>query len=75
MGCRFEPAPTEGPDRFDDDLAAEATRLSNRIRGLLTQIFPALERILGPRLHTKAVLALIMKYGGPRGTAAAGRAE
>lgn len=33
---------------FDDDLAAEATRLSNRIRGLLTQIFPALERILGP---------------------------
>ncbi|SDR87689.1 IS110 family RNA-guided transposase [Microlunatus soli] len=60
---------------FDDDLAAEATRLSNRIRGLLTQIFPALERILGPRLHTKAVLALIMKYGGPRGMAAAGRAR
>jgi hypothetical protein len=28
---------------FDDDLAGEATRLSNRIRGLLTGIHPALE--------------------------------
>ncbi len=27
---------------FDDDLAGEATRISNRIRGLLTQIHPAL---------------------------------
>lgn len=57
---------------FDDDLAAESTRLTNRIRGLLTQIFPALERVLGSRLHTKAVLALIIKYGGPQGMAAAG---
>ena len=32
---------------FDDDQAQEATRLSNRIRGLLTQIHPALERVLG----------------------------
>ena len=32
---------------FDEDLAAEATRLSNRIRGLLTQIHPALERVVG----------------------------
>lgn len=30
---------------FDDDLAGEATRLSNRLRGLLTQIHPALERV------------------------------
>ncbi len=29
---------------FDDDLAGEVTRVSNRIRGLLTQIHPALER-------------------------------
>ena len=28
---------------FDDDLAGEATRVSNRIRGLLTGIHPALE--------------------------------
>jgi hypothetical protein len=32
-----------------DDLAGEATRTSNRIRGLLTGIHPALERALGPR--------------------------
>lgn len=38
---------------FDEDLAAEATRLSNRIRGLLlTQIHPALERVVGRRLAT-----------------------
>ena len=42
---------------FDEDLAAEATRLSNRIRGLLTQIHPALERAIGPRLATKQGLA------------------
>lgn len=33
---------------LNEDLAAEATRISNRIRGLLTQIHPALERVLGP---------------------------
>src|SRR5690625_5360540 len=32
---------------YDDDLAGEVTRVSNRIRGLLTQIHPALERVLG----------------------------
>ena len=35
---------------FDDDLADQVTQTSNRIRGLLTQIHPALERVLGPRL-------------------------
>lgn len=60
---------------FDDDLAAEATRLSNRIRGLLTHTFPALERVLGPRLHTKAVLAMLIKYGGAQGMTRAGRAR
>ncbi|MGF6988587.1 transposase [Paraburkholderia atlantica] len=34
---------------FDDDLAAQITQTSNGIRGLLTQIHPALERVLGPR--------------------------
>jgi hypothetical protein len=29
---------------YDDDLAGQATRISNRIRGLLTGIYPALER-------------------------------
>ncbi|MEU3856285.1 IS110 family transposase, partial [Streptomyces sp. NPDC028722] len=35
---------------FDQDLAGEANRTSNRIRGLLTQFHPSLERVLGPRL-------------------------
>ncbi len=58
---------------FDDDLAGEATRLSNRIRGLLTQVHPALERVLGPRLTTKQGLALIRTHGGPQGMAKAGK--
>ena len=57
---------------FDDDLAAEATRLTNRIRGLLTQIHPALERVLGPHIQQKTALALLQKFGGPAGMAAAG---
>lgn len=36
---------------FDDDLASEATRISNRLRGLLTQIHPSLESVLGPRVQ------------------------
>lgn len=58
---------------FDDDLASEATRVANRIRGLLTQIHPALERVLGPRAQQKATLALLAKYGGPVGMKAAGK--
>jgi transposase len=44
---------------FDQDLAAEATRTSNRIRGLLTQFHPSLERVLGPRLDHPAVTWLL----------------
>ncbi|STH73110.1 transposase [Escherichia coli] len=47
---------------FDDDLAAQTTQASNRIRGLLTQIHPALERVLGPRLEHPAVLDLLQRY-------------
>lgn len=57
---------------FDDDLAAEATRLTNRIRGLLTQIHPALERVLGPHVQKKAPLALLQRFGGPAGMRTAG---
>jgi transposase len=48
---------------FDDDLAAEATRLSNRLRGLFTQIHPHLERVLGPRMQHPAVLRLLDQFG------------
>ncbi len=37
---------------FDDDLATESTRTKNRLRGLLTQIHPSLEKVLGPRWTT-----------------------
>ena len=60
---------------FDDDLAGEATRMANRIRGLLTQIHPALERVLGPRVQHKAVLELLSRCGGPAGLRRAGRSK
>ncbi|EEG5674930.1 IS110 family transposase [Salmonella enterica] len=50
---------------FDDDLAAQTTQASNCIRGLLTQIHPALERVLGPRLEHPAVLDLLQRYPSP----------
>ncbi len=58
---------------FDDDLAGEVNRVSNRIRGLLTQIHPALERAIGTNITHPAVLALLAKYGGPTGFATAGK--
>ncbi|MFF0123950.1 IS110 family transposase [Micromonospora sp. DT53] len=58
---------------FDDDLASEITRVSNRLRGLLTQIHPHLERVLGPRLQHPAVLALLERFGSPDQMRKAGR--
>lgn len=58
---------------FDDDLAGEATRISNRIRGLLTGIHPALERVLGPRITHPAVLEILSRCGGPAGIRDAGK--
>ncbi|MFV2110684.1 IS110 family transposase, partial [Micromonospora sp. LOL_015] len=49
---------------YDDDLAGEVTRVANRIRGLLTQIHPPLERVLGPKLQHPAVLEAISRCGG-----------
>ncbi|MDR7275760.1 IS110 family transposase [Catenuloplanes atrovinosus] len=58
---------------YDDDLAGEATRVSNRIRGLLTQIHPPLERVLGPKIAHPAVLELLSRCGGPAGLRRTGR--
>jgi transposase len=58
---------------FDDDLAGEATRVANRLHGLLTQIHPSLERVLGPRLQHPAVLALLERFGSPAQIRKAGR--
>jgi len=60
---------------YDDDLAGEATRLSNRIRGLLTGIHPALERAIGPDITHRAVLEILAHCGGPAGIRAAGREQ
>ncbi|ATL25604.1 Mobile element protein [Streptomyces formicae] len=58
---------------FDNDLVAEANRLSNRLRGLFTQVHPHLERVLGPRMQHPAVLALLEHFGSPAQLRQAGR--
>lgn len=58
---------------FDDDLAGEATRISNRIRGLLTGIHPTLERVLGPKITHPAVLEILTRCGGPVGIRKTGK--
>jgi transposase len=51
---------------YDADLRADANRVTNRLRALLGTHWPALERALGERLDTRAVLALLAKYpSGP----------
>lgn len=57
---------------FDEDLAGQITQVTNRIRGLLTQIHPALERVLGPRLEHPAILDALEHYGSPDGFRRAG---
>ncbi|MYS44820.1 IS110 family transposase [Streptomyces sp. SID5998] len=58
---------------FDQDLAGEANRASNRIRGLLTQFHPSPEHVLGPRLDHPAVTWLLERYGSPAALRKAGR--
>ncbi|WP_028278457.1 IS110 family transposase [Arthrobacter sp. H5] len=50
---------------FDDDILGQMTATSNRIRGLLTQIHPALERVVGPHLDHPAMLDLLQHYPSP----------
>ena len=52
-------------------MVGQITQVSNRIRGLLTQIHPALERVLGPRLDHPALCDLLQKYPSPAALAAA----
>lgn len=58
---------------FDDDLVTQVNQLANRIRGLLTQIHPALERVLGPRITHPAVLDLLQHYPTPAAIRKLGR--
>ncbi|EPR76236.1 transposase, IS111A/IS1328/IS1533 [Leifsonia rubra CMS 76R] len=50
---------------FDDDLTQQSTATSNRIRGLLTQIHPSLERVIGAHLDHPAMAELLAKYPTP----------
>ena len=60
---------------FDQDLARQVNQTSNRLRGLLTQIHPALERVIGPRLDHPAVLDLLVRYPSPEAMRTAGQAR
>ena len=44
---------------YDDDLAAQSTRLTNRLRDALLHIHPALERLLGKHIDRGGVLDLL----------------
>ena len=50
---------------FNLDLARQVNQTTNRIRGLYTQIHPALEAILGPWLEHNAVLEVIATWPTP----------
>ncbi len=58
---------------FDLDLARQVNQISNRIRGLYTQIHPALEKVLGPWLEHDAVLEVIASWPTPAALRKAGR--
>lgn len=60
---------------FDEDLAGQINRISNRIRGLLTQLHPALERVLGPKMQHPAVLDLLQRYPSPQAIQKLGRSR
>ena len=60
---------------FDEDLARESTRAINRLRSLLVQIYPSLERVFPGVVLTRAiVLELFIRYHGPAGLKGAGKA-
>ncbi|MDY7104648.1 MAG: IS110 family transposase [Actinomycetota bacterium] len=60
---------------YDVDLAADANRVSNRLRDSLTSISPALERALGAQLRHAGVRDLLCRYPTPTALAKAGRAR
>lgn len=60
---------------FDVDLAADLTRLTNRLRDSLVSVSPALERAIGSRLHQAGVRDLLAKFPTPTALRSAGRAR
>lgn len=60
---------------YDNDLAGEVNRTTNRLCGLLSQIHPSLERVLGKRLAYPYVQALLARHGSPAKIRKLGRAR
>jgi transposase len=58
---------------YDDDLAHDVNRTSNRLRDMLLATSPALERVFGPRLDHPAARAILARYPTPTALRAAGR--
>lgn len=58
---------------FDDDIARDCTRTVNRLRSILTQIYPSLERVFaGSTLTRTPILDMLIHYKGPQGLKRAG---
>lgn len=52
---------------FDDDIACDCTRTINRLRSVLTQIHPTVERVFaGSVLVRDSALDLLIHYKGPQ---------
>lgn len=60
---------------YDVDLAADQTRLANRLRDALTSVSPALERAVGSRLAHAGVRDLLARLPTPTALRGAGRAR
>lgn len=58
---------------FDDDLLAQTTATRNRLRGLLTQIHPGIERVVGPKLQHHGVLDVLSRWSTPQALRTAGQ--
>ena len=57
---------------YDDDLAAQSTRLSNRLRDALLHVHPALERLLGKYIERGGVIDLLVAAPTPAALRALG---
>ena len=60
---------------FDLDLARQVNQTANRLRGLYTQIHPALEAVVGPWLEHDAILEVIAAWPTPAELKRAGKAR
>jgi transposase len=59
---------------FDNDLAVDVNRTTNRLRDALTSVAPGLERVLGDRLDHPAARAVLARWPTPTALRAAGPA-